>query len=200
MEFEEEVREALGSDVYDKVCQYMMEGHISMQNLKDISIKLHPRVHGEFKRRREEKVPVDVHELRRVLDDWWEFELNEMQNGCGHRKLCDILSHPFISLKTLVWHIEKIKPKEFLETVENNSTVSQQKNLQKNGNRLKIRTAIPIHCKNCSNVVGDKGNVFTMFDEPPPTRMFTNPHGYVHDVLTITHAQGIKLHAGNANT
>ena len=116
MEFEQEVREALGSDVYDKVCEYMMDGHISTQNLKDISLKLHPKLHAAFSRRREEKVPIDVHELRRVLDDWWELELykTEMQNGCGHKKLIDVLSHPFISLKVLVQGIEKSSQTNFL--------------------------------------------------------------------------------------
>ena len=77
MERAAEIEAALGKQNVSLLINECMNGSINMQQMKDISIALHPRVHRKFKQRREEGKRCDFHELIRILDDWFIFELYE---------------------------------------------------------------------------------------------------------------------------
>lgn len=103
MEHTAEIEAALGKQNVSLLINECMKGSIDKQQMKDISIALHPRVHGRFKQRREEGKRCDFHELRRILDDWFIFELyeEEMKNKKGLPKLIRILEAENIELSFL---------------------------------------------------------------------------------------------------
>ena len=173
MENETEVRKCLGDDNVDKLFKWMQDGKISGQNLENIALEL--GVHGKFKQRRERRIPVDLHELRRVLDDWW-----ERSPGCSWEILKRIFSKTTIALS----HLFRLEP----ELKEPGNKVWE--------NLYDIVKTTHIRCMGCEAEVGDKSAIFSMFADPPPIRSFTNPHGYVHEVITLTKARNIKLASG----
>ena len=89
---------ALGKQNVDLLLEEAMCGSISQQQMKDIAILLHRRVHGNFRRRREEGRSCDFTELRRILDDWFIFELFQLSQDEGLHKLLGILKSDKVGL------------------------------------------------------------------------------------------------------
>ena len=93
------VRKALGKEAWDILIEKTKDGGIGSQQMKDVSLALHPNVGGNHLRRVDElKVMCDDRELREILGDWWAQELHKLNQTEALRKISDILSSPEVNL------------------------------------------------------------------------------------------------------
>ena len=88
----------LGKQNVNLLLEEVMCGNISEQHMKEIAFMMHWRVHGNFRRRREEGRSCDFTELRRILDDWFIFELFQLSQDEGLHKLLGILKSDKVGL------------------------------------------------------------------------------------------------------
>lgn len=55
-----------------------------------------------------------------------------------------------------------------------------------------VQEAAPVlRCRGCGALVADPRDALSVNGEPP-LRSFVNPHGFVHEVLTVSHAPGMR--------
>lgn len=53
-----------------------------------------------------------------------------------------------------------------------------------------LRECIVLTCKECRSKVADRGDVFSM-SQQGPQGTYVNPHGYVHEMITVRRAKGV---------
>ena len=97
--YDNDVIEVLGKDVWDLLVENVNTGIITGQHLIDISAQLHPRVRGNHLRREKDmRLPSDGSELREILSDWWNQELCDLDPATAFEKLVNILKSPSVNL------------------------------------------------------------------------------------------------------
>ena len=73
MNYEKEVRELLGKDAYKTFLDAVDVGKVDLQQMTDISVLLHERVGGNFKRTKNSwAFELNRATARKVLSDWYE--------------------------------------------------------------------------------------------------------------------------------
>lgn len=76
MDYEEEVKDLLGSEVYKRFLRAVDDGTISLQQMNDIAAELGGKVRGEFKREQESTTfKFDRSSARKILSNWYQYEL-----------------------------------------------------------------------------------------------------------------------------
>ncbi|XP_064480332.1 protein cereblon-like [Ornithodoros turicata] len=53
-----------------------------------------------------------------------------------------------------------------------------------------LRECVVLTCKECRSKVADRGDVFSM-SQQGPQGTYVNPHGYVHEMITVRRAKGV---------
>ena len=81
-QYDKEVEAFFGSDIVKLILSEVSSGRISEQQMKDIALNLstNARVGGNHCRR-VEKGECDSAEMRRILSDWWQYELCETEQS-----------------------------------------------------------------------------------------------------------------------
>ena len=76
MDYEKEVKDLLGEEVYKRFLRAVDDGTISLQQMNDIAAELGGRVRGEFKREQESTAfKFDRLSARKILSNWYQYEL-----------------------------------------------------------------------------------------------------------------------------
>ena len=96
--YDAEVIEHLGREAYNYIVDRVRCGVISGQHMKDISSQLHPHIFGNHLRRVESGKACDEAEFRRILSDWFNQELYDLDQKTALSKLISILKGPSVSL------------------------------------------------------------------------------------------------------
>ena len=114
--YDAKVIEHLGKEAFDYIVERVKCGVISAQNMKDISSQLHPHLLGNHLRRVESGKVCDSAEFRRILGDWFNQELYDLDQKTALLRLISILKSPSVSLpaegKRLGQILERIEVKE----------------------------------------------------------------------------------------
>ena len=97
-QYDTEVIQKMGKEAYDYLLDRVKCGAISAQHMSDISIQLHPHVHGDHLRRVDSGKACDEAEFRRVLVDWFKKEMYDLDQQNALKKIVDILRGPSVSL------------------------------------------------------------------------------------------------------
>ena len=108
-----EVIQRLGKEAYDYILDRVKCGVISAQHMSDISRQLHPHVLGNHRIRGK---ACDEAEFRRILADWFNQEMFDLDQQTILSRLVSIFRGPSVNLrsegKRLEQMLEKIKAKE----------------------------------------------------------------------------------------
>ena len=76
MDYEKEVKDLLGTEVYKRFLKAVDDGTISLQQMNDIAAELGGKVRGEFKREQESTTfKFDRASARKILSNWYQYEL-----------------------------------------------------------------------------------------------------------------------------
>ena len=76
MNYEKEVKDLLGEEVYKRFLRAEDDGTISLQQMNDIAAELGGKVRGEFKREQESTTfKFDRSHARKILSNWYQYEL-----------------------------------------------------------------------------------------------------------------------------
>ena len=72
MNYEEEMKDLLGTEIYNKFLQTVDEGRISLKQTNDIAAELGSLEMGEFKQEQESSTfKLDRFSARKILSDWY---------------------------------------------------------------------------------------------------------------------------------
>ena len=95
-----EVIQRLGKEAYDYILDRVKCGVITAQHMSDISSQLHPHVLGNHLRRVKppERKACDEAEFRRILADWFNQEMFDLDQQTVLSRLVSIFSNPFLGL------------------------------------------------------------------------------------------------------
>ena len=114
--YDADVIQRMGKEAYDYILDRVKCGVISAQHMNDISSQLHPHVLGNHLRRVESGKACDEAEFRRILSDWFNQEMFDLDQQTVLKRLVSILTGPSVSLpsegKRLDQILERIKAKE----------------------------------------------------------------------------------------
>eukprot|EP00092_Neocalanus_flemingeri_P048104 GFUD01054783.1.p1 GENE.GFUD01054783.1~~GFUD01054783.1.p1 ORF type:complete len:117 (+),score=8.52 GFUD01054783.1:68-418(+) len=108
MEWNKEVKEAIGPHNYNLLLEEVRKGVLTLQHMKDIAMKMHPHVHGTFVQH--ERVE-DRCFLMRILLDKWYLTVLYKQDIDGAMQLIEILDDKDIGLHVLVLKMKQISNK-----------------------------------------------------------------------------------------
>ena len=102
-----EVTNILGMENYTTLIDQVQHGLITQQTLKDMSMRMDPKVHGVFVEQlyKPEIKLKDI--LRQVLDSWWDVTLYQMESTDAISLLKEILMDENVGQKALA---HKIRP------------------------------------------------------------------------------------------
>ena len=115
--YDAEVKERLGREAFNHMVDRVSSGVISGQHMKDIASQLHPHIFGNHLRRMESGKACDDAEFRRILSDWFNQELYNLDQKTALSRLISILKDPSVSLPA-----EGRRLKQILEGVETNQS------------------------------------------------------------------------------
>ena len=90
-----EVIQQLGKEAYDYILDRVKCGVISAQHMSDISRQLHPHVLGNHRIRGK---ACDEAEFRRILADWFNQEMFDLDQQTVLSRFVSIFSNPFLGL------------------------------------------------------------------------------------------------------
>ena len=120
------VREIIGPKNVDFILEEVDDGTIDSQKMWDFADKLGPTIGGNHKRR-VEKRPSDQAEMRRILSDWYEEELYDMNQAEAVLVLADIFAHDDIKLFPLAHELRNgVKIDEATKTKHRHRKAQQQ--------------------------------------------------------------------------
>ena len=125
---DQRVREIIGPKNVDFILEDVDEGTIDGQRMWDLAYKLGQTIGGNHKRRVEvERRPSDQAEMRRILSDWYEGELYDMNQAEAVLVLSDIFAHDDIKLFPLAQELRNgIKIDEATKTKHRHRKAQQQ--------------------------------------------------------------------------
>ena len=128
MAYEQFVRRKLGEDVVKLLQDSVTNGTINAQNMKDFAFKLVPseeqKIGGNHVRRTQDGGEAsDWAEMRRILCDWYNEELFDIDRKAAVQKLVNIFMDPDINLHPLATQLKGI-----LHSITS-SSVKKKKNI-----------------------------------------------------------------------
>ena len=97
-QFDIEVIRKLGREPYDYILNRVRCGVISAQHMSDICSQLHPHVLGNHLRRVESVNGCDEAEFCRILVDWFNQEIFDLDQQTVLSRFVSIFSNPFLGL------------------------------------------------------------------------------------------------------
>ena len=103
-QYDDDVKAKLGQGAWDVILAAVRNGHIDPEKMEDIARLLHPHIAGNHTRRERY---CDV-EMRRILSDWWIFELHVMTRQVALEKLVKIFNHDYVKLHPQAKEIKKL--------------------------------------------------------------------------------------------
>ena len=111
--YEQFVRRKLGEDVAKLLSDNVTNGTINAQNMKDLAFKLVPseeqKIGGNHVRRTQDGGEAsDWAEMRRILCDWYNEELFDIDREAAVQKLVNIFMDPDINLRPLATQLKGI--------------------------------------------------------------------------------------------
>ena len=141
---DKEVEEILGSKCWSLLLGYVKNGRISKQNFEDISRLLSDgltdsRILGNHLRRN----ACDEAEWRKMLTDWYNEELYDLDRNAAVEKLARILKHPSVNLRVLAKKVEQCLPKK-------SRTRDKKSRFVKLGNFLPLKFLYLLISQNCA--------------------------------------------------
>ena len=114
--YDAEVIQRLGKEAYSYILDRVKCGVVRAQHMNDIANQLHPHVFGNHQRRVESGKVCDEAEFRRILGDWFNQEMFDLDRQTALTRLSSILRGPFVGLaaegKRLEEFCEVIREKE----------------------------------------------------------------------------------------
>ena len=128
--YDKEAKKILGRAAFTLLCTAASEDRIDEQKMRDISVKLHPEVGGNHRRRGGRSDDV---EMRELLSDWYQLEMFEMTRESALGKLVDTLEDSTVNLrpqaKELKELIIKAKDNHDSPPVKSNHRTTDEVNL-----------------------------------------------------------------------
>ena len=113
--YDADVRRILGKEAYNYMLERVSHGFIGAQYMRDISSQLHPIVRGNHLRRVGSGKDCDEAEFRRILGDWFNQAMCDLDQKTALTRLISILRGPSVSLhpeeKRLEQILEELKAK-----------------------------------------------------------------------------------------
>ena len=110
---DEKVKEIIGEEVWDILHQSVTSGELEPLKMREVARKLHPTVGGAHLRRTGPtgKRESDWHEMREILNDWYQQELFEYAGEWALGRLVDIFNSEAVMLRPLAYRMEKLMNK-----------------------------------------------------------------------------------------
>ena len=107
---DEKVKEIIGKDVWDILHQSVTREELEPLKMREVARKLHPTVGGAHLRRTGPtgKRESDWHEMREILNDWYQQELFELAGEWALGRLVDIFKSDAVDLRPLAAQLEEL--------------------------------------------------------------------------------------------
>ena len=105
---DEKVKEIIGKEVWDILHQSVTSGELEPLKMREVARKLHPTVGGAHLRRTGPtgKRESDWHEMREILNDWYQQELYEYAGEWAMGRLVDIFKSDAVKLPNIAGQLE----------------------------------------------------------------------------------------------
>ena len=108
---DEKVKEIIGEEVWDILHQSVTSGELEPLKMREVARKLHPTVGGAHLRRTgpPQRRESDWHEMREILNDWYQQELFELSGELALGRLVDIFKSDAVKLPNIAGQLEGLK-------------------------------------------------------------------------------------------